>query len=305
MDDTQLILANVLASVMTALCLGVGISNRRFANRESDRKLLNELPRHEPAPLIEVLTREARRYHWRRRIIEPIENICRIAVMLSPLLFWFAKGLTESTSMARIAMAVLPWLLVFVPAFAFGFVGRLLGPSLLHRLATERLLEMAGPFVLAALIDMLGVEDSAIRSVAEETLTLRLPHLKTHDGDHLMVHHMEILYRHLRQRPFRNVPLNIAILKGLEQIGDETTIPVLTDLITSGVQWAPSAVQIAAGECLEYVQNRLDSNAAARSLMRASTAPGDPRNQLLRPVSGPSKGDETLLVRPVEQEVEE
>ena len=300
MDTVQLFVMNLIASAVAAVSTVVWISNRRFINQDRDRAVLNQLPRHEPAPLIEVLTREARRYQFRRRIIEPIETICRIAIMISPLLFWLGKGLVESTRASSIVVGVLPWLFFLVGGFGFGVVGRLFGPSTLHRMATERLLEMAGPYVLAALIDMLAVEDTAMRSVAEETLTLRLPHLKSHDGDHLTVQHMDTLYRCLKERAIRNQPLALAILKALEQIGDETTIPILGELLAlEGDDLKP--VQAAALECLAFVQNRMDSQAGARSLMRASTAPGDPRDQLLRPVAGPSKSDETLLVRPSDE----
>src|ERR1041384_4027259 len=59
------------------------------------RESLRALPRHEPAPLIELLKGEARKYRRRRLVIEPLEVLSRIVLLTFPLVFWLGKSLSE------------------------------------------------------------------------------------------------------------------------------------------------------------------------------------------------------------------
>jgi hypothetical protein len=107
-----------------------------------------------------------------------------------------------------------------------------------------------------------------------------------------------------------NIQFQLAILKALEQIGDETAVPIVEKLasgrqhtrgMTMMERWLagrpePDAVMLAAQECLPFLHLRAQRRQAAQTLLRASAnsealAP----EMLLRPATAVESAPEQLL----------
>lgn len=166
------------------------------------------------------------------------------------------------------------------------------------------LAENAGVEAIGPLIDALDLALAAQSSAILTLLTLLLPRLTTADAS--------VLSRRQRNRlsdtlllgdADRDANYLLAILQGLEQIGDEETACTIRRLVQRGaVTVAQRHVLEAAIACLQSLEARLEQNLNRDVLLRGG-APAETAAELLRPTySEPDTHPETLLRLPNDTE---
>ena len=151
-------------------------------------------------------------------------------------------------------------------------------------------IKLTGLFAL-----FLNDRSEEIRSIAKDVLTRLLPKAQASDAQCINRDEMQALVDALRKQK-QDAGLMLALLKGLEQIGDEralTNVAALTD--DSSV--SPSVKQ-AARDCLPYLQIWAEQAKQAQTLLRASSGNETAPETLLRPAAGVSTNDERQLLRP-------
>jgi hypothetical protein len=87
--------------------------------------------------------------------------------------------------------------------------------------------------------------------------------------------------------------LKIAVLRALEQVGDETVLPTVEKLAKSA---GNPTVRLAAQECLPFLQQRTEEARVQQTLLRAS-GPGASPEVLLRPTTHGVETDPQQLLR--------
>jgi len=150
--------------------------------------------------------------------------------------------------------------------------------------------------------------DGDMRRLAARTLTNLMPRLQASDAAFFSDDAMNALIAQLHRR---DTALLVAILKGLQQIGDERAIPDVTALRDNDMRdprdwkWVGvptwEDVRTVAAESLPYLEKNAERRRASSTLLRAAQSPAasdiallrpavdsqtEPPQQLLRPVSG-------------------
>jgi HEAT repeat protein len=137
---------------------------------------------------------------------------------------------------------------------------------------SEQDADMIGP--LAA---CLSDNDDSIRRMAAAALQRLLPRVQASDRQHVTLPEMEALLKALGGR---DEGLIVAILKALEQVGDERALPAVEGLVVHG---RTMDIRRAARDCLPYLQLRADAARQAQTLLRAAQfEPAVAPNVLLR-----------------------
>lgn len=154
-----------------------------------------------------------------------------------------------------------------------------------------------------ALLHPVETRDKATKQVARSVLKRLLPRLTATDHDLLTSAQKHSLLILLTMR-YDDVDLTLAILKALEQIGDEKAIPVVEEL-----SHEPAAsvnmrrVRDAANDCLPFLRARVKQAEQSQMLLRASMP--DAPDTLLRAASAqPDVTPAEELLRPQESEHE-
>lgn len=187
------------------------------------------------------------------------------------------------------------WIVLFVTALQLNRLvlsGR--HRELARKLAVYKRLQFVGTFV-----EMLDWPDREIQRIARETLTDLLPQMRASDTRLLNAAHWRCLYRQLNvEMAKRHGPFLKAILKALEQVGDETAVPYVERLASSpGITRARREVRDAARECLPALYSRSEQVHASQTLLRASVQEEDRAAMLLRPTSEAVTTDPEQLLR--------
>lgn len=165
-----------------------------------------------------------------------------------------------------------------------------------RRNAARTLGEAGDPRAVGVLAIAQRDGDALVRRGAEEALLKLLPRVRAGDAAYITEKPMQALLSLLETG---NDPLRIALLRALEQIGDERAIPYVNSLIVFG----SPPVRRQAEQCQPYLEERARRARESATLLRASSAAAvitDP-NHLLRPSypSAPQTPKEHLL-RPVQ-----
>ena len=124
-----------------------------------------------------------------------------------------------------------------------------------------------------------------------------MPRVQASDAQYLNADEMQALIDALRKQ--KGYPgLMLALLKGLEQIGDERALANV-EALTRDTEIFPKVRQ-AARDCLPYLQIRAEQAKQAQTLLRASSGYEIAPETLLRPASGVSaaSNDAQELLRP-------
>jgi hypothetical protein len=190
----------------------------------------------------------------------------------------------------------------------------LLRPSRKARQATRRLSTLEDVRAIGGLVETLYFNyDLNGDAPAREALIRLLPRLQASDSGLLTERHAAWLRQMLNAlpyatgNPFRRFSqrlsrrqdalprLQIAILKAFEQVGDSNSLPAVDHLARRA---ANPEVRKAAGECLPFLQARLEQERAVQTLLRAASASEPDPGILLRPVRGDRAQDPDALVRP-------
>jgi len=142
--------------------------------------------------------------------------------------------------------------------------------------------------------------DQETRTVAVRGLKSILPGLQASDAEHVTLEGMDALISLLLRST--DVDLAIAVLKGLEQIGDARALPAV-ERAAHGCWWLDRGererVQEAARACLPYLQARAERERQRNTLLRPAQSPDSPAEILLRPAGGAPTTPEEQLLRPV------
>lgn len=158
--------------------------------------------------------------------------------------------------------------------------------------ATKRLAQFDDVRAVGPLVDALGFQDKDTRNVAGEALVRLLPRLQASDASLLNVEQRRLLTRALDGK---NQPLSLAILKALEQVGDEQSLPTV-ERLAKGL--GPSALQQAARNCLPTLTMRVEHLRASAELLRAADGNMTPQGVLLRPAAATqTEIDPSVLLR--------
>jgi HEAT repeat protein len=239
----------------------------------------------------------------------------------------------------RIAVVFCLWLLLFgvyvayainfkkgfeVPIFQFASLlqlivaGAFVDATLTIRRNTVKALSQAddvrmiGPLVLC-----LNDGDEEVRKVVSKTLQVALPQLRANDRSPLSVEEREALLKTLEGEDYA---LIVAVLKALEQIGDERALPAVEKLLATETSehrnlfWTRllygdgaahqrrvgmAEVRKAAQECLPYLRVRAEEARQAKTLLRptgiSETVAGE---TLLRSAQGATSTEVEQLLRP-------
>src|SRR5579884_4112753 len=157
-------------------------------------------------------------------------------------------------------------------------------PTRLHRRASETLARA------------LELGDPSIAATAEKALIQRLPQMRASDAAYLAPEQRDCLYRALGQRALE---LSLAILKALEQIGDQRALPLVSKLAEQEARThQEKQIKEAAQACLPYLVDRTLEGRAGNMLLRAASQPEAPPDTLLRPAQAVvSEADAQDLLR--------
>ncbi len=144
----------------------------------------------------------------------------------------------------------------------------------------------AVPFLVTAL----GYKDQNSQVAAANALSGLLPRLQASDAALLAPEHHAILNRALKNdlelKKSGTVRLRIAILQALQQVGDESSLPIVEEMAEGkGKAAGQSEIQWAAQECLPYLRLRAENQRQTQTLLRASDGNMTPADMLLRPAS--------------------
>jgi hypothetical protein len=118
-----------------------------------------------------------------------------------------------------------------------------------------------------------------------------------------------ILYRVLNKEKY-GLDLHRGILKALEQVGDEKALPHVEKLAKGeGLAAKVQELQVAAEECLPFLEKRIEQIRASQTLLRASSASDavlSGPDILLRPAmqAGETPSQELLRASAQEQQTE-
>ncbi|HZT43983.1 MAG TPA: hypothetical protein VFA07_17590 [Chthonomonadaceae bacterium] len=146
---------------------------------------------------------------------------------------------------------------------------------------------------VGALAVALEFSDEETYSAVHSSLLRLLPRLQASDASLLSKRQRECLYRALGS----NSRLTVAILKALEQIGDEEALPY----VESMTHFYMPDVREAAIACLPYIQQRAEQERIRQTLLRPSSANETTPVFLLRPTTGAAEDNLKQLLRPNEE----
>jgi predicted sugar kinase len=193
-------------------------------------------------------------------------------------------------------------------------MGLMLSPLALHRMTLgerhmTRILDMAyspDKSNVGVLIDALMWPDEHAKRTARFGLTRLLPTLNMEDANLITKQQRNILYSCLQPaHASNNIRFVIAILQGLEQIGDQSAIPVVSALCKPRKWRDPASsgakryleVQKAAQHCLKFLEQSVQTQDARQSLLRASQPEQSTGEHLLRSSIKSGATDSAQLLR--------
>ena len=189
-----------------------------------------------------------------------------------------------------------------INVFILALLGALLfytGPSALQKKAAQLLSEFDDPRLIGPLAECLDTTDAYTSRVAAAGLKRMLPRVRASDARVIAPESMGALYRALAAR---DPDLCVAILRSLEQIGDEKAFPVVEKLADIQPRnGADRRVKKAAEDCLPALLDRARKGSVGSTLLRAAEAP-EPAESLLRPVAQSGEADPMELLRAADPE---
>jgi hypothetical protein len=134
--------------------------------------------------------------------------------------------------------------------------------------AVKALAQYGGARSTGLLAEALTIAD--IRVQVEQALIRELPKLKASDAPLLNEEQRYYLYQALTTR--NNTNLILAILKALEQVGDEKAIPFVERLAEGKANFKSQEVRKAAATCLPYLREQAAKQKEHQTLLRPSSA---------------------------------
>jgi hypothetical protein len=168
-----------------------------------------------------------------------------------------------------------------------------------HRAKARYLAGLNSVQAVGPLAEALDWPDMHSRRIAIEALTQLLPRLHATDAALLNPAQRAALYRTLTMtNAGAHSKFLVALLKALEQVGDQAAIPSVENLLKSQpVTSQQKKVHEAARDCLPYLQEQARQDQYSQTLLRAASGPTIPTETLLRPVSSPQCVETAYLLR--------
>jgi hypothetical protein len=240
--------------------------------------------------IVEQLRAEGRKRKKKQRILLwAVGLYC--AALIGILGIWLLKGLTTGK------WSEFPWQLF--QAFTWiGILGSAGLASQFQKNATQVIAKLNDKRYIPDLVDALSYKDDEVTGAVLGALKSLLPTLTASDAELLSTDHRKALYGYLTP-PVKDAALTRAILKALEQVGDERDLAPIRKLAErTPVNSRESETVQAAIECLPFVEQRAKSNRAASTLLRASAS--TPDSNLLRPSGENRESDTDILLRPTD-----
>ena len=169
-------------------------------------------------------------------------------------------------------------------------------PTKLQKRAAQQLANYDDARVIGPLADGLELSDNYTRSIASAGLRRLMRRVRASDAVHVSKDHLGKLYRALGSEDQK---LILAILQGLEQIGDEDAVAHVEKLANRpAVSEMERKIRAAARECLPALHARLRDNPGA-TLLRAAYSPADESEGLLRSAAITPDANPEILLRSV------
>jgi hypothetical protein len=194
----------------------------------------------------------------------------------------------------------------------FGFTGVFAGmyaATQTQRKGVQALAQFEDVRAVRPLIEAMEYNDKEMKAVAIEKLPVLLPQLRASDAGLLSKEHYAMLNRilntDLNTRKPAAARMRIAVLQALQQVGNESSLPVVEDLaVGKGKAAGYPEVRRAAADCLPFLRVRVDHLRQTQTLLRASDGNLTPPDVLLRPAAASDvtvHADELLRAAPAEQ----
>lgn len=255
----------------------------------SKSDLIAKLPTDDEA-LLDLLRREV---DYERKLNRRIWIGFKIEVVLIVLGFLgklWAIGKSDALQVLSLALWMIGFL-IFMSVGAFDLVQRQARKK--FRLELLEKLENDKRAIGHLLMFISSGPSEEVTPYAINMLKTLLPSLHMDDANVIQLDQQEALVKLLRHE---DKGLVVAVLKALEQIGDERALVPVERL---AMQTKYPQVQQAAQECLPYLQTRAQEKERVLTLLRPSDSPTAPET-LLRPTSAATDDAQEQLLRPTE-----
>ncbi len=164
-----------------------------------------------------------------------------------------------------------------------------------HKNAITKILEYDDIRITGPLLEERERSDSKMRSLLEQALIRLLPRMTASHASLLNREQLACMNRALKSK---NSEFVVAVLKALEQVGDDTHLEAVEGLANmSPKNPFQSTIRESAIACLPYLRQRAENAVMAKTLLRAS-APNMEPELLLRPATALPDGNANELLRP-------
>ncbi len=182
------------------------------------------------------------------------------------------------------------------------FTGVLGGTGLVtqsHKNAVSKLVEFNDIRIVGPLLEARDRNDASVQEVSERTLIRLLPRLTASDSPLFNAEQLACMNRALKSK---NSEFVVAVLKALEQVGDDTHLEQVERLAhqRTGNPFQ-ERMRDSAIACLPYLRERAENAIMAKTLLRASAADMSP-DMLLRPAGYIPDANPNELLRPIQPE---
>ncbi len=184
-------------------------------------------------------------------------------------------------------------LMSFIGSFTF-IITTGMAATVAQRQSALALAQIEDKQAVPYLLEALSYGDKEVLTASQTSLTKLLPQLVFEDtyNFHLREEHRKALYNTLRDK---NIPLALASLKALEQVGDETAVDPVEAYLN---KTKSPLVKERCRECLAYLKQNVERHRNAQTLLRASSANSVGEEELLRPSYGGDTTPPEELLRP-------
>jgi hypothetical protein len=168
-----------------------------------------------------------------------------------------------------------------------------------HRMLAKKLAKLNDVRCIDRLTEALEWPDPNIRQYAIAALTRLLQRVRATDNVLRTPRQRGNLHRMLTPaNANRHEKFMLAILKALEQVGDDTSVPPVKQLAEAlATSPAQRRVCTAARECLPALQLRAANHQSSHTLLRASSATSTAVEMLVRPANGAMITEQEQLLR--------
>jgi hypothetical protein len=148
------------------------------------------------------------------------------------------------------------------------------------------------------LVDVLDSQDKDFRITVEDTLIKLLPRLTYGESMLLDPERRRLLDRKMikTNRP----EFASAILSAYQALGDSHSLDSLETVASGKATVRQTEIRDAAGVAAAAILERMPTELAAQTLLRATVPPSEPTETLLRPAEGSASESPALLLRPAQ-----